>query len=371
MELRLYLRMLLRGWWIIALTALTAVIIALFASYMATPLYQANARLIISPNAASKSNNEVLYGLDILDKRSIVTTYSEVLNSRQLFAETIAALRLSAAASEEYTRRAVVLPDSNIIDLTVTGPDPKMATLLANTIGQSSIDYVNSLYQNVYQMHFLDPATVPTEPVSPQPMRDVALALVLGLLAGAVLAILSEQLRVPFQSLMHRTQMDVNSSVYNRVYFERLIRERIRRQPSQVLALGLVQMDGLEDMVLNQPKSVTNPLLRQITQIMRNELRGNDLIGRWSDDEFAILLPSTPAPAAVATFERIAKTLAEPLPVIEQETLLQFRPCVGVATRQGNELSDTLIQDATVAMERARESNVRVILFSPAAKPVS
>ncbi len=363
MEMRLYLRMLLHGWWIIVLTTLSAMIVALCASYVATPQYLASARFIISPNATAKTNNDILYGLDILDKRSIVTTYSEVLNSRRLFVDAVTALKLSTADSDKYTRRAVALPESNIIDLSVTGPDPKIATLLVNTIGQRSIDYVNSLYQKVYELNFLDPAIVPVQPISPQPVRDTGLALALGLLAGAVLAILSEQLRLPFQALIRSTQMDVSSSVYNRGYFQRTLKERLHRQPTQALSLGIVQMEGLQDVIQNQPKPVTNPLLRQITLVMRNELRGNDLIGRWSDDAFAILLPSTAAPAAIATFERIANTLANPVEIKEEGAIIRFLPYVGVATRQNGELADTLIEEAETALERARESEARVNLF--------
>ena len=50
MEFRLYFQMLRRGWWIIVLTTLVALAVALAASYFVTPQYTAIARFIVGPS---------------------------------------------------------------------------------------------------------------------------------------------------------------------------------------------------------------------------------------------------------------------------------------------------------------------------------
>src|SRR5512134_3648318 len=103
MEIKLYLRMLQRGWWIIVVTTLVAIIVTLIASYFATPIYRATTRFVISPSATFVAEgNNVLNSLATLDKRSIITTYAEVLNSPRIHRETFELLRLNEADLKEY-----------------------------------------------------------------------------------------------------------------------------------------------------------------------------------------------------------------------------------------------------------------------------
>jgi len=95
MEIRLYFQMLQRGWWLIVLGALVAVIASLAASYLVVPQYQAAARFFITPNASLSSEKEVVNSLNTLDRRSIVSTYAEVMNSHRIYADTLAALQLN------------------------------------------------------------------------------------------------------------------------------------------------------------------------------------------------------------------------------------------------------------------------------------
>lgn len=188
MELGQILRMILRGWWIVALTTLSAVAIALVSSFIATPMYRAQASFVISPNKAIVPNQNLVDSLGTLDKRSIIATYNEVVNSNRIYNEAIAALQMDPNDSKNYAHTSVVLPDANVIELSVTGPDPQHAAVLANTIGQHGITYVKGLYQ-AYDINLLDPAIPPTVPYSPQPLRDISLALVLGFALGSILAI--------------------------------------------------------------------------------------------------------------------------------------------------------------------------------------
>ena len=143
MELKLYFRMLQRGWWIIAVTTLAAILVTLVASYFATPVYRATSRFVISPSAAFVAEgNNVLNSLATLDMRSIITTYAEILNSPRIHRETFDLLQLDETIVQNYRYNAVVLPDTNIIEFSVEGTDPQTVTLLVNAIGQHVVEYV-------------------------------------------------------------------------------------------------------------------------------------------------------------------------------------------------------------------------------------
>ena len=172
--------MLRQGWWIVALTALSALNIALVASYLATPLYRARARFLVSPNTAlAVDSRDLVDSLQALDRRTIVSTYAEVLSSNRIFQDAGEELQLPSSILFQYGVTTVVLPEASILEMSVEGPDPQVAALLANTIGQHAIDYIKGLYQ-IYNIDFLDQARPPRRPFEPQATRDVSLAVALG-----------------------------------------------------------------------------------------------------------------------------------------------------------------------------------------------
>ena len=180
MEVKLYFRMLQRSWWIIVIVTLATVIAALVASYFTPPTYRATARFVVSPSPSLVTGgSNLLNSLSTLDKRSIITTYAEILNSQRMYNETLNLLQLNGVDLSQYKYSAVALPDANIIEFSVTGPDRNVVYTLANGIGQHTVEYVHSLYQ-VYDLNVLDPASAPAAPISPQPVRSAGVALVVG-----------------------------------------------------------------------------------------------------------------------------------------------------------------------------------------------
>ncbi|NPV76049.1 MAG: diguanylate cyclase [Anaerolineae bacterium] len=354
MEIKLYLRMLQRGWWIIVLTALIAVNIALIAALLTQPVYRASARFSVSPNPTLVTGADVITSLEALDKRSIVVTYAEFLNSTRIYNETVAALQLTPADVIKYKHSTVVLPEANILALTVEGPDPQLVAILANSVGERAVAHIKDLYK-VYDINLLDPAVPPLTPVSPQPLRDGGLALVLGLILGSVLAILREQIRVPLESYRNRMSSDPVSLAFNRRFFDRRLEEEIVQNPNNSLSLGLVKLEGLSGLIDTLPQPLTQQLLRQVTSILRRELRGNDMIARWDDISFAVMLPSTPETAAARTLNRIGQVLSSPVKLDQYGETVRLMPAVSVSTRRDNETATEFITRAEEELERSRQ----------------
>lgn len=361
MELRLYIQMLQRGWWIVLLTALSALAIALVTTFLATPIYQASARFIVSPNASLSRGVDVVNSLEALDKRSIVTTYAEVLNSDNIYRQTLATYGLSPDQMNDYSYTTVVLPDTSVLELSVEGPNPAVVALLANSIGQQAISYVRGLNQ-VYEINVLDPAQEPTDPIRPQPLRDLSLAFALGIIVGAVLAIVRAQLIAPIEAFLQRSTMDEESGASNRRHFESTLEESVTRDVGYTVSVGLVQLEGLQGFIGIVPPPIAQDVLRQVTKTMRNELRGNDMVGRWNGTSFAVLLPETPGQAAVSTLGRIQVALSRPITFGEGETL-HLRPSIGAAERQLGESSAVLMDYAQRALDQALHGDTKMVLY--------
>lgn len=292
--------------------------------------------------------------LEALDKRSIVVTYAEFLNSTRIYNETITALQLTPADVLKYKHSTVVLPEANILALTVEGPDPQLVAILANSVGERAVTHIKGLYK-VYDIDLLDPAIPPVTPVSPQPLRDASLALILGLIVGAVLAIVREQIRVPLESYRNRMSTDPVSLAFNRRFFDRRLEEEIVQNTGDNLSLGLVRLEGLSGLIDTLPQPLTQQLLRQVTNILRRELRGNDMIARWDDISFAVMLPSTPPTAATRTLTRIEQALSSPLRLDQYGESVRMSPAVSVSTRHEDETAAELIERSEEELERNRQ----------------
>lgn len=361
MEVKLYLQMLRRSWWVIVITTLVTVIAALIVSYMTPPTYQATSRYIVSPSPSLiTGGNNLLNSLSTLDKRSIITTYAEVLNSNRIYAETTNLLQLNNVDLNAYSYRAVALPDANIIEFAVTGPDPQVVYTLSNAIGQHAVEYVHSLYQ-VYDLSVLDAATPPTTPISPQPMRSAGVALVVGIALGVVLALLREMARTPLSSFVRQRSVDEMSLALTRRAFEEKLSEVAFASP-QDFSLCVVHLNGLSDYINILPQSTLQRILRGVTQVLKNQLRGNDLVGRWNDSDFIVLLSDTPGNAAMNTMERVRMALSYPVSVDGSGEEILLNPQIGIAEYRVGDTAQSMIKNIQWALDVAKKNNGMYLL---------
>lgn len=352
MNLKMYIRMLQKGWWIILLTFLTAINVTLIVDYFAQPIYEAKTRMIVVPNPESFTGRDFVTSLNSLDDSSTVPTYADVFDSEFVRQSVVESLNLTEEQVVQYTQDTVVLPDSNVLEVYVTGPDARIVAQWANGVARTGIDYMTNLYQ-VYDLNVLDAAVAPLEPVRPQPVRDVALTGVLGLLFGAILAILRDQLRVPLEALRQRGLIDSQSSAYNRDHFENLLQEQTEqsRERDTIFSLIMIKLNGLGDYFDVLPQPVLIRLLHDVVDILKAGLRGNDRVGRWDDTMFALLLPDTPRSAALTIKARLQKALDVPMDLISLDEKINLEPEVGTASYASGKSADDVALEAIQSLD--------------------
>ncbi len=315
MEIRLYFQMLRRGWWLIVLAGLIALAASLVFSFLAVPQYRATASFILIPSSTALSNGpDVVRSYDTIGSVSVISTYDQIMNSSRIYTNTLTVLKLQPQDLKDYTYQAAVLPNTTILELTVTGPDPNVAAILANTIGEQTISYADLINQ-VFVITFLDRAVPPALPISPQPLLNAGVALIFGLVVGSVAAVLREQIRIPLESFRQRARLDPITDVYSSRYFPRLVEEALSQSPEEILSIGLIDLTGMHDAGDALPVASVQWILKRVTNLLRKELRGNDIIGRWNEYGFQVMLPNTSALAATRIFERIHQSLSELLDV--------------------------------------------------------
>jgi diguanylate cyclase (GGDEF)-like protein len=334
-------------------------------SYLTPPVYETSSRFVVSPNADVYSNTwDIVDSLDTLDRRSIINTYKELLGSPSIYGQGLEDQSIDTSLLEsEYGISVVVVPDTNILKLTVDGPDPARVVEIANAIGVEALNYINRLYP-VYNFSVLDAPEFPTTPIRPEPVRNAGLAIFIGLILGVGLAFSREQMQISFDRLRERSVIDTVTSAFTRAHFERRFREMVVQNPDTQLSLGIINFRGIDEGYDVFPQSVVDRVLQKISQTLKSELRGRDIVGRWDRAKLAVLLPSAPNSAVESTFKRIQKYLEEPVRLNDTgDIVIHPDPCVGVVSRNQFETNDELVKRAESAMAQASAFSAPSVVF--------
>lgn len=172
-----YLRTLRRHWVLLLVVMTAAGAITWFWSDSRDRTYAAETRLVIGPSRL-RDQGDIPQTLDALTRRSIVTTFAEVVESGQTLRAAGRATGLGLTALELFKVEATGLPEANVVKVRVTGPWPRRTQQLLIEVAAAAGEYLEELYQ-VYAVEAIDPPEVPERPVAPQPMRDTAVAVFL------------------------------------------------------------------------------------------------------------------------------------------------------------------------------------------------
>lgn len=193
-ELLLIGKIIKRDWWIIILSVLAAVIVSLMVTYYATPQYRADVRFVISPTSSAiddpKSSLDAINALDSRN-RIIIATYTEILNSRFILEESAKRLSIDLSILNDYEFATVILPSSNVLQLTVTGPSSQNVMIFANSVGEQAINHAENIYP-LYRINLLEPATAPKNSFSPNITRNITFAVLISFVLGIILVIVYE-----------------------------------------------------------------------------------------------------------------------------------------------------------------------------------
>jgi len=357
LDIAYYIKMLTQSWWLILLTSVAATLIALFASYTIAPTYQTTARYLVSPTS-ELSGTQAVYALETLKNRIIITTYAEVLNSRRIYEQIAESLQIDPNLLAEYTITPVIVPEASVLEVTTEGPNPELATLLANQVGMQTVTYLTGAY-DAYDVVILDAALLPDTPISPNPIQNASIALVLGLVLGVGLALI----RGFMASLSPADPSVVNgaeSKTYSRQQFQERLEEEIKDNRS--VSLGLVELASTTGVM--PPTSLVRQMVERIVTILPDELRGKDVVGYWTSSCVVILMPAVPSMMAYSEFHYIQQVLAESFKTDSDDTIKNLVPHIGVTTRRNHESSDMLMEQAEKALTEAKQNGKSVVLFS-------
>lgn len=203
MDLRGYLQIARRRWMLILASFVLCILAATAYTLRTTPLYASTARLFVSTPADATSQ---AYQGGLFSQQR-VTSYANLIRGNTVAELVIGRLHLTespnALASEVS---ATVVPNTVILEVTITNPDPNRARQLAQSYADVFVKYIGQLETAPGQANapikatVVGAATLPVSPVSPRPVINIGLGAVLGLLIGIGAAMLREALDTTIRS---------------------------------------------------------------------------------------------------------------------------------------------------------------------------
>lgn len=204
MDLMSYVQILRRRWRTLAAVALVVVGLSALLTMLATPQYTSSTQFFVS-TADSSSTSQLAQGGTFTQQR--VKSYSQLLQAPKLLDPVIAKAGVTdtvGALGAKIT--ATTPPDTVLIDVTVTDPNPAKAKAIAQAIAEvfptvvSDLERVSANADSPVKVTLLREPTQSESPVSPRPIRNLALGVVLGLLLGFGAAVLKQLLDTKLRS---------------------------------------------------------------------------------------------------------------------------------------------------------------------------
>lgn len=193
LSIRDILQVLRRRAWVILLVAAVCTLAAVGFSLLRTPVYEASISVLVGQDQGVVSDNPAeAQGLS-----QVTQTIAELAQTRTV-AEAVIQQRDLSVTPEQFLENMTVeqTPETQVVRISYADPDPENAAGIANATGEALSEQVSDVSDeaNAVTATVWEQASTPGAPSSPQPLRNGALALALGLMLGVGLAFLLEHL---------------------------------------------------------------------------------------------------------------------------------------------------------------------------------
>lgn len=182
-----------KRWILIVLITIGATLISGSISYFVlTPIYQASTQILVNP----KDTENQLDVTKLSSNIEIIKTYSVIIKSPAILEKVIDQLDLEQSVTSLSNTMTINSQDnSQVFSLTVANSDPALAVTIANTVSETFQKEIKNI-MNIDNVSILAKANLPENPapVSPNSLLNIAIAVVVGLMAGIGLAFLLDYL---------------------------------------------------------------------------------------------------------------------------------------------------------------------------------
>jgi len=182
-----------RLWLIGLITIIAAIISAVVSFFVVTPIYESKTQILVNQ---TKSDQQLYTGNEVQTNIQLINTYNVIIKSPAILDKVKSELNLKRTVDELNNQISVSsAKDSQVVEITAQDPSPHIAAQIANKTAEVFQNQISTIMK-VDNVSVLSKADVKDDvsPVKPQPLLNIAIAMVLGLMAGIGLAFLLEYL---------------------------------------------------------------------------------------------------------------------------------------------------------------------------------
>ncbi|MED3857574.1 Wzz/FepE/Etk N-terminal domain-containing protein [Priestia megaterium] len=182
-----------RLWLIVLITIIAAIVSAIISFFVLTPVYESKTQILVNQ---AKSDEQVYSTQAVQTNVQLINTYDDIITSPAILDKVVKKLKLDvSAASLSGQIQVTSAQNSQVAQIVVQDTSAKRAADIANTTASIFKKEVPEL-MNVDNVKVLSKATLGENPspVKPQPLLNVAIAIVVGLMVGVGLSFLLEYL---------------------------------------------------------------------------------------------------------------------------------------------------------------------------------
>ncbi|MBX9969240.1 capsular biosynthesis protein [Priestia aryabhattai] len=182
-----------RLWLIVLITIIAATVSGVISFFVLTPVYQSNTQILVNQ---AKSDEQLYNTQAVQTNIQLINTYNDIITSPAILDKVIKELKLDKSAQSLKGQIQVTSAEySQVAQITVQDISAKRATDIANTTAAVFQKEVPKI-MNVDNVSVLSKATVgeSASPIKPQPLSNIAIAVVVGLIVGIGLSFLLEYL---------------------------------------------------------------------------------------------------------------------------------------------------------------------------------
>jgi capsular polysaccharide biosynthesis protein len=193
-----FFRVLRRRFYVILLVMGLCAGLAFGLSFLQTPVYQSSIKILVGQNQGIASDPAQAANLQLL-----TLTLGEAVDTYPVAQAVVRDLDLDISPRGLIKNTNVeVVTNTQFIDVSYTDTDPRRAQWIANAIGDRFSEQVSDVSSNVSGITATvwEPAVVPQAPISPNPVRNILIGIVLGSMLGVALAFLFDYLDDSWQS---------------------------------------------------------------------------------------------------------------------------------------------------------------------------
>ncbi|HEY0477484.1 MAG TPA: diguanylate cyclase [Kofleriaceae bacterium] len=153
--------------------------------------------------------------------------------------------------------------------------------------------------------------------------------------------------------------LDQLLGIWNRTAIGQLATMHVSASARSGIPLTAVVIDILDLQAINTRYShdVGDRVLCRVSDAVRANVRTEDVVGRWSGDKIAVLLPGTAIDGAQRVAERFRAAIADRPLDLPTGGALQIPATVGLAALQKHEEAAMLVTRAALAAKKARDGD--------------